>query len=353
MKTRLLFSVVALIILLLTASQTKASDWSRLADFEGTWHFTLGDNMEWSKPDADVSSWDRIYVPANWDDYYNGYNGYGWYRKTFDVNWMPSQGDLSVFLGQIDDVDEVFINGVKVGQSGKFLPDFETAYSYDRRYILPKGLLKKTGNVIAIRVYDTGGPGGILGTRKIGIYFDEDYSLLAQDLSGMWKFSIHRDGDVYDPNFDDSKWRSIKVPQRWDDQGYADFDGTAWYRTRFTLDTKLNSEDDLYLVLGKIDDMDKVYLNGEQFARTEFLENYSRYNKGNSYRLYRVYKLPKSKLKKENVLVVEVRDEQLSGGIYEGPVGIMTRRNAEVILDREEDEFWVNPIQYFLRHIDF
>ena len=338
---------------ILQAKYTNAADWSRLADLKGTWYFTIGDNMEWSKANVDVSNWDRIYVPENWDQYYKDYNGYGWYRRSFDVNWIPDDGDVAVFLGRIDDVDEIFINGQKVGQSGQFMPDYHTAYNFERRYILPKGLLKKTDNVIAVRVYDGGGPGGILGGKNIGIYFDEDYHLLSQDLGGMWKFSIHRDGDVYAADFDDSDWKSIRVPERWDDQGYANFDGTAWYRTKFTVDDKLQSRDDLYLVLGKIDDYDKVYLNGEQFARTEYLDSYSRYSRGNAYKLYRVYKLPKSKLKKENVLVVEVRDDQIDGGIYEGPVGIMTERNADVILEREKDEIWENPIRYILRYFEF
>lgn len=353
MTTKLLFYIIVLSVFTLGTSRVEASDWSRLADFEGRWYFSIGDNPDWAKENVDMSNWDRIYVPENWDNYYDGYNGYGWYRKTFDINWLPDEGDLVVFLGQIDDVDEVFINGVKVGQSGEFPPEFKTAYNFERRYYIPKGLIRKSNNVIAVRVYDTGGRGGIYGTDKIGIFFDEDYHLLAQDLSGTWKFSIHRDGDVYSPKFNDSHWDDLKVPGRWDDQGYADFDGTAWYRTKFTVNSDLMSRDDLYLVLGKIDDFDKVYLNGEQFARTEYLDDYSRYNKGNAWRLYRVYKLPKSDLKKENVLVVEVRDDVANGGIYEGPIGIMTERNAKVILDREEEYFWENPVRFFLRHFDF
>ncbi|MFA9390423.1 MAG: beta galactosidase jelly roll domain-containing protein [Prolixibacteraceae bacterium] len=353
MNTKSIHYYLIFLLLMFCVNSSRASEWSRIADFEGTWSFTIGDNMEWAKVDVDVSQWDRLIVPANWDDFYSGYNGYGWYRKTFNINWMPETGDVAVFLGQIDDVDEVFINGIKVGQSGQFLPDFETAYNVDRRYILPKGILRKSGNVIAVRVYDTSGPGGILGSRKIGIYFDEDFSLLSQNLAGSWKFSTHRDGDVYDINFDDSQWGSLNVPGRWDDQGYANYDGVAWYRTRFTVNSQLMSENELYLVLGKIDDYDKVYLNGDLIARTEYLDKYTRFTKYNAWKLYRVYPIPKSKLKKENVLLVEVRDEQLSGGIYEGPIGIMTKRNAEVILERDSEIFWDNPIHYFLRYLDF
>lgn len=353
MKIKLFCLGLCAVLTVFTSKSSFADDWSRLVDFRGMWHFTIGDDMDWSKPKVDVSNWDRISVPGNWERYYPGYNGFGWYLKTFDMSWVPEQGDITLFMGAIDDVNEIFINGVKIGQTGNFPPAYETGYSVERKYFIQRSLLKKTGNVIAIRIYDGGGPGGIVGSGRCGIYFDEDYYLLAQDLSGMWKFSIHRDGDVYDANYKDNHWTAIHVPGYWEDQGYMDYDGTGWYRTKFTVEESLATKDDLYLVLGKIDDIDKIYLNGEQFARTEFLENYSRYNRGNAHQLYRIYKLPKSKLKKENTLVVEVRDEQQGGGIYEGPIGIMTERNARILMEREEDQFYVNPIRALLKLFDF
>lgn len=353
MKFKQYLLITLSLALMLITNKVEAADWSRIADFEGLWYFSVGDNMNWSKPDADVSKWDQLLVPDNWDDYYNGYNGYGWYRNTFDIRWLPEKGDIVLFLGQIDDVDEVFVNGVKVGQTGQFPPKFSTAWNQERRYRIPRELLKSANNVVAVRVYDTGGPGGILNGDRIGIFYDDDINLLAQDLSGKWKFSIHRESGMLDVNFNDSKWKTISVPGRWEDQGFPDYDGVAWYRTTFKVDEKVKS-DDLYLVLGRIDDMDKVYLNGEQFARTEYLDQYSRFNKGNSYRLYRVYRLPLSKLKKENVLVVEVLDEQQGGGIYEGPIGIVNQKNAQLLLNRSEtDYYWGNPFQYFFRIFDF
>lgn len=348
MKTKAIFLIACLLIL--NAFAVKAANWSRLVDLEGNWSFTIGDNPNWSKENVDVSDWDRLYVPANWDEYYKNYNGFGWYRKSFDMRWMPEEGQIALFLGRIDDVDEVFINGVKVGQTGSFFPNFETAYNIERMYYLPKDLLRKTGNVIAVRVLDDAGPGGILSGNRIGIYHDNDNALLSLDLSGSWKFSIFREKNVYETDFDDSDWKTINVPGYWENQGYPNYDGYAWYRKEFTMPDKLKGET-LYLVLGRIDDMDKVYLNGEPFARTEYLDDYSKYRKSNSWRLYRVYRIPESRLKTKNVIVVEVRDDQQGGGIYEGPIGIMTARNAEVIMERNDDEFWSNPVDFFFRMI--
>nr|MDA3930008.1 beta galactosidase jelly roll domain-containing protein [Prolixibacteraceae bacterium] len=331
MKTKII--LIAIIAFLMLHCSSEASNWSRISDLEGWWHFTVGDDENWAKQNVDVTDWDKIIAPRNWDDYYSSYNGYGWYRKTFDINWMPEEGEVALFLGYVDDVDEVFINGVKVGQTGSFLPNFKTAYGDERKYYLPIDLLKKEDNVIAVRVYDAGGPGGILRGNKIGIYHDNDYSLLSVDMSGSWKFSIHRERGFYDVDFDDSAWNRINVPGTWESQGYPGHDGYAYYRTEFTIPKKLENES-LYLVLGKIDDFDKVYLNGEAFARTEYLDKYSRYRKYNSWQLYRVYPIPANKFKNINVIAVEVKDEQLGGGIYEGPIGIMTKRDAEVILER-------------------
>ncbi|MBN2806021.1 MAG: beta galactosidase jelly roll domain-containing protein [Prolixibacteraceae bacterium] len=349
MKTKQPIILLFFLGMLLLAGGVKAADWSRITDLEGMWYFTVGDDMNWSKPDLDHSKWDKMFVPDNWDEYYRNYNGYGWYRKTFDVTWIPEKGDLMLFLGQVDDVDEVFINGVKVGQSGSFPPNFQTAYNHDRRYLIPRDLLKKTGNTIAVRVYDTANQGGIVRADRIGIYYDDDINLLMQDLSGTWKWSAYRENGMHTLHFDDKRWKSIKVPGPWD----PSFDGLAWYRNTFRFESK-NQSGDLYLVLGKIDDFDKVYLNGELIGRTEYLDRYSRYNRGNAWRLYRVYRIPKSQLKPDNVLVVEVQDDQLDGGIYEGPVGIVNARDAQILLNRSENEdFWYNPVRFIFDFFNF
>jgi sialate O-acetylesterase len=341
-----------LILIMLAATTARPADWTRIADLKGLWSFSVGDDMQWADPAYDHSSWDRLYVPAYWEDYYEGYNGYGWYRRSFDVRSLPANGPLVVMLGQIDDVDEVYINGVKVGQTGEFFPAYTTAYDLNRVYYLPEGLLKAENNLIAVRVFDEGGPGGLIRGNNIGIFYDNDFSLLEYDLSGEWKFTTLRERGILNAGYDDSHWDQIAVPANWDNQGYANHDGFGWYRHRFQLPASLINEE-LYLVLGKVDDFDKVYLNGDLIGRTEYLDEYSRYSKGAAWRLYRVYRIPRNQLKRENVLVVEVRDEQLGGGIYEGPVGLINARNANIILERNVGDFWDDPVRAILRYFEF
>jgi len=209
-KLRILF-----IALFIIPFSLKATEWSCVVNLSGSWNFSIGDDPAWANPKTDVSEWDKIYVPGEWEENYEGYNGYAWYRKNFDMHSYPEKGTLSLLLGRIDDVDEVFINGVKVGQTGSFFPDYHTAYNVDRKYYLPDGLLKPTGNVIAVRVYDEGQAGGIVSGDDIGIFYDNDNSLLSLDLSGEWKSSIYREPDINEASFDDKKWDSLKVPSSW------------------------------------------------------------------------------------------------------------------------------------------
>lgn len=339
---------VIILLLMLVPFGLQANKWGRVVSLDGLWQFTVGDNPKWADIDCNTANWDKILVPGQWENYYPGYNGYAWYRRTFDVKSFPGDGPLYLMLGQIDDVDEVFINGVKVGQTGAFMPNFVTKYDIERVYILPDGLLKATNNVIAIRVYDIAGPGGIVSGNRIGIFYDNDKNLLSLDLSGKWKFSIYRQKGVADVGFNDKDWDEINVPGTWESQDYDGYDGYAWYRTKFILPSELENQE-LYLVLGKIDDFDKVYLNGKLVGRAENLENYSNMNRGRTWQLYRVYPISPNQLRKINELVVEVFDEQLDGGIYEGPIGLMKPNNARILLDRNNYDFWDNPVRGLFR----
>lgn len=347
-----------IVLFLLTAFgplELKASDWRSLVDLRGSWWFTVGDNPDWADPSADVHDWDKINAPRNWEYYYEGYNGYGWYRKNFNIQSLPGSGSVILYLGYIDDVDEVFINGKKVGQRGKFPPHFQTAYNVEREYVVPVSLLKRTDNVIAVRVYDEAMEGGMVHADKFGLYYDRDQALMRVDLSGTWKFSIDNFGNMNSPETNDRNWADIYVPMKWDNQGYSDFDGTAWYHKRFSMPESLKGQE-LYLVLGKIDDFDKVYLNGEKIGEVEDLDGYSRFHRDNAWQLYRIYKIPLNLVRSKNLISVEVTDIYLNGGIYEGPVGIITadevNRFKEKNQNGDQNDTWNSFLRDLIRLFD-
>ncbi len=85
------------------------------------------------------------------------------YRKTVQVLDNMLGEDLSLHLGVIDDYDQVYVNGELVGQTGM---DKASPWSYERSYVIPAKLIKRGANVVAIRVFDGFGGGGLVPTPK-------------------------------------------------------------------------------------------------------------------------------------------------------------------------------------------
>jgi sialate O-acetylesterase len=312
------------------STSSNAEDLRKFVSLSGYWKFSIGDDNTWASPSYDDSNWDQIAVPDQWENQgYEDYNGYAWYRKTFKVGDMPSNTIIYLMLGRIDDVEEVYLNGKLLGKNGSFPPNYITAYNRARKYTIPAGYLNKDGeNVIAIKVYDAYLEGGIVD-GPTGLYYDLDVELLDLNLSGRWK--IHR-GDNKEwksTNFDDNSWQRINVPTNWENEVFEEYDGYAWYRVKFKVPEHFISGD-LYLSLGKIDDIDNVYLNGKYIGCVYDLRKDNEYRRsGWEYNARRLYKIDNGLLIRNgiNTLAVRVYDGQERGGIYEGPIGIMSAEN--------------------------
>lgn len=341
MKTKINKLYLFSMFLLISCISANAADLRRIVSLSGSWKFSIGDDSKWANPAFDDSGWDQITVPGDWENQgYNDYNGYAWYRRSFNVRDLPENTTIYLLLGRIDDADVVYLNGTEIGKSGKFPPDFKTAYDRDRQYIIPAGFLKKNSeNVICIKVYDSYLTGGITD-GQIGIYEDEDNELLDLNLTGQWKFrtgneKIWKSSDVKDDN-----WQSINVPSAWENEGYEDYDGYAWYRLEFTVPRNFITGD-LYLSLGKIDDIDDVYLNGEYVGNVYDLKRHT-FSRGTGWEWStpRIYKIPEGLLKRTgtNTIAVRVYDGQGLGGIYEGPIGIMSAENSKKYKNKHHND---------------
>jgi len=318
---------LAILVYALTSSIALANDHfdsrsrERLVNLKGTWHFSIGDDVRWAKSNFDDSEWSDIEVPNYWEyEGYRDYNGYAWYRRSFTFNDDATQLTYLV-LGQVDDVDEVFVNGRRIGGTGHIPPNYVTAWNRDRLYALPAGTLQKgKDNVIAVRVYDGAMNGGIVG-HSIGIYTSH-IPLPDVDLAGDWQFQAGDNLAWKEPQIDESKFTTITVPAYWEYVGHGDLHGFAWYRKTFSV-TRHSDDETMVLMLGKIDDTDEVYLNGTKIGSTGNLTDADRHSGVNYYNENRGYYFPASLLKKENVLAVRVYDFGGRGGIYEGPIGII------------------------------
>lgn len=296
----------------------------RVLKLSGNWRFSIGDDPEWSDPDFNDNKWNRVRAPNEWEDEgYEGYNGYAWYRTTFKFPTNRTAQNMSIALGKIDDADEIFVNGVRVGQTGQFPPDYVSAWNESRVYVIPNGVLKPgERNVVAVRVYDGGGVGGIV-TGRLGIY-ETHVPNIAINLAGVWKFHPGDNLDWATENADESEFVPIPVPGTWSQAGFGDIDGFGWYRTTFAYNNEF-SDDSLVMVLGRIDDLDEVFLNGTRIGGMGDLSNPDHDTGVAYYREPRGYFFPASLLKKNNTLAVRVYDQRQTGGIYTGPVGITTQ----------------------------
>ena len=304
-------------------------DLKLLQSLKGKWHFSIGLNEEWISPKFDDSSWESIKVPSPWEDQgFNGYNGYAFYRKKFTIPSAYKGRMLYLNMGYIDDVDAVYFNGNKIGSTGSFPPDYSTAYNAERIYFIPEQYINFDGdNTIAVKVYDSYDQGGIVD-GEIGLYGGKASAGMTLNLQSQWKFQPGDDMRRKEPDFDDSGWSEIFVPAKWEDQGYRDYDGYAWYRKTFTYQPA-DPNEKMVLLMGKIDDIDQVFINGVLVGSTgNFpVHKYDRASTDQQYNAFRGYYIPDGILKKnqKNVIAVRVLDTGGDGGIYEGPVGLITQ----------------------------
>jgi sialate O-acetylesterase len=140
----------------------------------------------WSLPGLDAGSWKTMTLPTLWEEAGEpDLNGVVWFRKTFQLpaNTAPSAAELQ--LGMVDDVDTTWVNGEKVG--------FTYGYNLVRKYAVPAAVLRPGENVVAVRVLDTGGGGGIWGDQKPQLVLKGKDAGSPIDLSGPWQYRIGLD----------------------------------------------------------------------------------------------------------------------------------------------------------------
>ncbi len=134
------------------------------------WKFKTGDDAAWAAPEFNDSDWISIKAGILWENQgFPAYDGFAWYRAKAVVpsalkNKAEKYGGLVLRLAKIDDADQTFFNGVQVGSAGQMPPDYVGRYDALREYRIPPELVRwDAENVIAVRVFDNGGGGGIYG----------------------------------------------------------------------------------------------------------------------------------------------------------------------------------------------
>ncbi|HUL44823.1 MAG TPA: alpha-galactosidase [Bacteroidota bacterium] len=149
----------------LTISDTTGA----LLKLDHIWKIAAGDSMAYADPKCDDGSWKAIPVPSHWEDQgFPGLDGYVWYRLKFMAPASWHRGSLRFSFARIDDCDQTYLNGTLIGSTGDFPPNYNSEWAKFRVYTIPENTVNWGGeNVLAVRVYDGGGPGGIYSSRIV------------------------------------------------------------------------------------------------------------------------------------------------------------------------------------------
>lgn len=136
-------------------------------------------------------------------------------------------------------------------------------------------------------------------------------------LSDLWRFSTGDNKTWATPDFDDTQWAQISAAKTWEEQGYLDYDGFAWYRNSFVLSPAMRSQvrkyGGLIVRYDNADDVDEFYFNGKLVGTTGTMPpNYvSRYGQKRKY----LVPLEHIQLSKPNHIAVRVYDGTGGGGL--------------------------------------
>jgi hypothetical protein len=121
-----------------------------------------GLKLGWHQPGFDDKAWKPIKIGKHWEAQgYPDLDGWAWYRLKVEIpkDWAA----VPIYLNSegVDDAYEIYFNGTKIGAGGD-IPNKKTAFEERKAHAIPAHLLKPgESNLIAIRVYDWYGSGGI------------------------------------------------------------------------------------------------------------------------------------------------------------------------------------------------
>ncbi|HLK27685.1 MAG TPA: putative Ig domain-containing protein [Puia sp.] len=150
------------------------------------WKFKTGDSSMWALANFDDKDWQPIKIGQPWEAQgFDKYDGFAWYRLHVVIPSSIKEKSflkekLKFDLGKIDDGDEVYLNGMLIGKNaGKSYDIKQGPYDAQRSYTLSfndSRILWDKENVIAVRVYDSGGDGGMYeGKYGISVMDVVDY----------------------------------------------------------------------------------------------------------------------------------------------------------------------------------
>ncbi|GMU19905.1 MAG: hypothetical protein AMXMBFR13_00090 [Phycisphaerae bacterium] len=313
-------------------------------DLTRGWKFRVdaqdaGRTQEWFVSDHDDAAWTPIDAGRPWEQQgHEQLDGAAWYRR--GISLPPEWAGRPVYLGieSVDDGYDLYINGQSVRSYHEKEHRRRTSTAMGVTSFLRPG----EANVLALRVVDRGGEGGLTGRVMLT---DDKRSLnwepLRLPLESGWRFRTDPDGrglaeSWFSESFDDSAW-SVRSLQGDGWKGWPevkDYAGEAWYRLPVELPVDWRQEP-IWLRVPSIHGARAVYLNGQlvashgfshppEFARFKDAREESTPAKGDT-----LYELTRAvRPDKPNLLVVRVKCEDKSRSGIRSPVMLAADRRA-------------------------
>ena len=278
----------------------RATDMDPVAKVPTKWEFHLDADRkpterpsrfhEYAVADFDDSEWTDIEIGRPWADQgYADYERGAWYRAKFAVA-ADHVRPVHMYIEGKFRIIEVYINGRATAFRG-------STNIMEQPIIVNIGpmAVRDGENTVALYVY---GGTDMTSIDRINVYqpifdwaspslkkgVDQQYSSYANSpvvvpyshkkvakVPTQWKFRLDErlderrlnpllDREYATPGFDDSEWANVSIGQAWEAQGYAGYNGGAWYRTQIKVDAKEGQP--VHLAFGGVDQHAAVYVNG-------------------------------------------------------------------------------------------
>lgn len=169
-------------------------------------------------------------------------------------------------------------------------------------------------------------------------------------VTGEWRFMPGDDPKWKARELDDSGWRQVTLPALWENHGQAATDNVyGWFRRRITIPAECRGKD-FDLLLGKIDDVDETWVNGQHVGGTGSFPPDYRWADQEPRR----YRVPAS-LTRDGTIAIAVRvfDGAKTGGIH--AAGVKSERVGPFdpleASNRHFTGFTVGGIGWYRKHL--
>ena len=278
----------------------RATDIDPVAKVPTKWEFHLdADRKPMERPSRfhehapanfDDAEWANIEIGRPWSEQgYSDYEGGAWYRTKLTITADRVRPVQMYIEGKYQSI-EVYVNGRTTAFHG-------SDNIMERPLIIDIGPIAVRDGENTVTLYVYGGTNRA-GIDRINVYqpifdwaspslkkgADQQYSSYANSpvvipyshkkvakVPTQWKFRLDErlderrlnpllDREYAVPGFDDSEWADISIGQAWEAQGYAGYNGGAWYRTQIKVDSKEGQP--VHLAFGGVDQHATVYVNG-------------------------------------------------------------------------------------------